>query len=100
MCLPRRGQCACVARRYLAEYDHLGSSDEGVQLEKLSLALDFLTEELLGSESALEEALATNEWVDAESGNLYFEFEMRSTYKCHVRPTACTCTLREWTVPT
>ena len=70
---------------YLSEYDHLGDSDEGIQLEKLKLATDFITEELMGSESALEAALEDNSWVDAESGDLYFEFEMRNTYKCHVR---------------
>lgn len=68
---------------YLSEYDSLGETDEGVQLEKLKLAMDFIQEELMGSTSQLEAALEDNSWVDAESGNLYFEFEMHSAYKCH-----------------
>lgn len=54
-------------------------------IHKLQLAMDFMTKQLLSSESVLAEALEDNDWIDAESSDIYFEFDMHSSYSCHVR---------------
>lgn len=69
---------------YLAEVDHLGeSTDEGIQLAKLNLAVDFIIDEVTEADSIIEDAMEGNNWVNSDATNLYFEFECRQTYKCH-----------------
>lgn len=69
-------------------FSEFGSLPEGSEqstlLSTLEQAVSFIVDEIMGSESALEEALAANDWIDAESSNIYFEFEVVDDYKCHV----------------
>lgn len=58
-------------------------SEQGILLATLEKAMDFIIDEIMGAESRLEDALAENDWVDAESSNLYFEFETREDYRMH-----------------
>lgn len=72
---------------FFSEYASVPAGSEQSQLlSSLEVAMEFITDEIMGAESALEDALTENDWIDAESDNIYFEFETLDTYKCHVSP--------------
>jgi hypothetical protein len=66
---------------YVNEYDLIPASEhEGKYFTAFSKAMEFILEEVGNSEEILAEEALDEGWIDADGGNMYFEFETRQDY--------------------